>query len=98
MVIILLYKKTLLAIDVESSGPLNDYLVHVETEIDGDTFYIMSTNVLHEVTKEMVDRYFPTWDEAQWGEEAQPEFGGQKFQSIGKRRKTLTKKRKRNFI
>jgi hypothetical protein len=115
-------KKTLIAIDAQSrwAGPLNDYLVQMETEMDGDTFYIMSsTNVLHDynqVTKEMVDRYFPTSDEDQWGEDAQwgdgdqwgedaqqefgqtSGFGGQKFQSIGKRRKTLTKKRKRNFI
>ena len=64
----------MIAIDAQSSGPLDDYLVQMETEMDGDTFYIMSsTNVLHDynqVTKEMVDRYFPTSDGDQWGEDA----------------------------
>lgn len=106
--------KTLIAIDAQSrwTAPLNEYLMYMERErkMDGDTFYLMSsTNVLqhyNQVTKEMVDRYFPesTWEDGEeWveGSQAQPEFGqtsgfgGQKFKSIGKRRNT--KKRKPKF-
>jgi hypothetical protein len=113
-------KNTLIAIDAQSrwTAPLNEYLMYMERErkMDGDTFYLMSsTNVLqhyNQVTKEMVDRYFPesTWGEDgdQWvedGSQAHPEFGqtsgfpafgGQKFKWIGKSRRN-TKKRKPKF-